>query len=150
MKSTRHSVILEIIEKNDVQTQEELATALLQRGIKVTQATVSRDIKELRLLKILSNSGTYKYATADKAESGMAERFIRIFHDSVLTIEQANNLLVLKTLSGSAHVAGEAVDTLHWTEIIGTISGDNTVLVILPNEQAATQIHQRFLKMMRS
>ncbi len=148
MKAARHAMIQEIVENNEIKTQEELAQALRDRGISVTQATVSRDIKALRLLKVLSRDGGYKYATADKAESGMAERFIRIFHDSVLSVNHAGNLLVLKTLSGSAHAACEAIDTLHWPEIIGTISGDNTILVILPDETTAQSIHDRFLAMM--
>ncbi len=149
MKSARHAVIQEIIEQQDIETQEELAEALKQRGIQVTQATVSRDIKELRLLKVLSEKGGYKYATADKAEHGLAERFIRIFHDSVLSIVQANNLLVIKTLSGSAHVAGEAIDTLKWSEIVGTISGDNTTLVILQDNATAQSVQKRFMEMMK-
>ena len=148
MKAARHAMIQEIVENNEIKTQEELAQALRARGVSVTQATVSRDIKALRLLKVLSKDGGYKYATADKAQSGMAERFIRIFHDSVLSVAQANNLLVLNTISGSAHVAGEAIDTLHWPEIVGTISGDNTILVILPDETVAKSIHERFLGMM--
>ena len=148
MKLERHSKIVELIGKYEIDTQEELAARLNEAGFNVTQATVSRDIKALRLLKVLSKDGGYKYATADKAQSGMAERFIRIFHDSVLSVAQANNLLVLKTISGSAHVAGEAIDTLHWPEIVGTISGDNTILVILPDETVAKSIHERFLGMM--
>jgi arginine repressor len=100
MKSVRHAVIKEIIESQDIETQEELAAALRARGIDVTQATVSRDIKELRLLKVLSDGGGYKYATADKAEHGLADRFIRIFSESVLSITPANNLIVIKTISG--------------------------------------------------
>ncbi len=149
MKAARHALIQEIIENQEIKTQEELAQALRDRGVSVTQATVSRDIKAMRLLKVLSQDGGYKYATADKAESGMADRFIRLFHESVLTVARAGNLLVLKTLSGSAHVAGEAIDTMHWPEIVGTISGDNTILVILPDESAARSVQERFLGMMQ-
>ena len=91
MKSVRHAVIKEIIESQDIETQEELAAALRARNIEVTQATVSRDIKELRLLKVLSEKGSYKYATADKAEHGLADRFIRIFNESVISIVPASN-----------------------------------------------------------
>ena len=91
MKSVRHAVIKEIIESQDIETQEELAAALRARNIDVTQATVSRDIKELRLLKVLSEKGSYKYATADKAEHGLADRFIRIFNESVISIVPASN-----------------------------------------------------------
>ena len=131
MKTIRQVAILDIIEKRDVETQEELADALRDRGIKVTQATVSRDIKELRLLKVLTPAGVYKYATADKAENGLTERFIRILTESVLSVASSNNLIVVKTLSGSANVAAEALDSLHWPEILGTLAGDNTILLIL-------------------
>ena len=104
MKTVRQVAILDIIEKQDIETQEELAEALRKRGIAVTQATVSRDIKELRLLKVLSPHGVYKYATADKAEHGLSDRLIRMLTDSVLSITSANNLIVVKTLSGSANV----------------------------------------------
>ena len=129
MKSTRHTAIAEIIESRNIETQEELAEALRERGILVTQATVSRDIKELHLIKVLSETGGYKYATLDKAEKGMNERFIRMFAESVLSVVCANNLVVIKTLAGSAHVAGEAVDSLKWPEILGSIAGDNTCLL---------------------
>jgi transcriptional regulator of arginine metabolism len=149
MKASRHAIIQEIIEKQNVQTQEDLASLLKGRGISVTQATISRDIKELRLLKVLAEDGSYRYATADKAEINMADRFFRMFHDSVLSVSQAGNLLVLKTLSGSANVAAETIDTMRWPEVVGTISGDNTILVILGSEQDASEIREKFLNMMR-
>ena len=147
MKSVRHAVIKEIIESQDIETQEELAAALRARNIDVTQATVSRDIKELRLLKVLSENGGYKYATADKAEHGLADRFIRIFSESVISITPANNLVVIKTISGSAHVAGEAIDSLKWPEVVGTISGDNTLLVIAQSAQDADTLMHKFAQM---
>ena len=144
MKSTRHSLILEIIEQKDIETQEELAEELKRRGVKVTQATVSRDIKELRLLKVLSENGGYKYATAERAEKGMSERFIRILAESVLTIESAVNLIVIKTISASAQAAAEAIDSLKWPELLGTIAGDNTILVIARSEDAVESVVSRF------
>ena len=147
MKSVRHAVIREIIESQEIETQEELAAALRARNIDVTQATVSRDIKELRLLKVLSDNGGYKYATADKAEHGLADRFIRIFNESVLSITPAGNLIVVRTLSGSGSAAGEAVDSLNWPEIVGTISGDNTLLVIAQNEQDVATLMRKFERM---
>ena len=107
MKTARQVTILDIIEKNDIETQEELADALRMRGIQVTQATVSRDIKELRLLKVLTPMGSYKYATADKAENGLTDRFIRMLAESVLSVADSGNMIVVKTLSGSAAVAAE-------------------------------------------
>ena len=128
MKSVRHAVIKEIIESQEIETQEELAAALRARNIDVTQATVSRDIKELRLLKVLSDNGGYKYATADKAEHGLADRFIRIFNESVLSITPAGNLIVVRTLSGSGSAAGEA-------------------LVIAQNEQDVATLMRKFERM---
>ena len=147
MKSVRHAVIKEIIESQEIETQEELAAALRARNIDVTQATVSRDIKELRLLKVLSDNGGYKYATADKAEHGLADRFIRIFNESVLSITPAGNLIVVRTLSGSGSAAGGAVASLKWPEIVGTISGDNTLLVIAQNEQDVATLMRKFERM---
>ena len=144
MKSVRHDLILDIIDKKDIETQEELAAELKARGVKVTQATVSRDIKELRLLKVLSENGGYKYATAERAEKGMSERFIRILAESVLTIESAVNLIVIKTISASAQAAAEAIDSLKWPELLGTIAGDNTILVIARSEEAVETVVSRF------
>ena len=144
MKSVRHDLILDIIDKKDIETQEELATELKARGVKVTQATVSRDIKELRLLKVLSENGGYKYATAERAEKGMSERFIRILAESVMTIESAVNLIVIKTISASAQAAAEAIDSLKWPELLGTIAGDNTILVIARSEEAVESVVSRF------
>ena len=144
MKSVRHDLILDIIDKKDIETQEELAAELKARGVKVTQATVSRDIKELRLLKVLSENGGYKYATAERAEKGMSERFIRILAESVMSIESAMNLIVIKTISASAQAAAEAIDSLKWPELLGTIAGDNTILVSARSEEAVENVVSRF------
>ena len=144
MKTMRHALILEIIESKDIETQEELAEELKNHGVNVTQATVSRDIKELRLLKVLAENGGYKYATAERAEKGMNERFIRIFSESVPSITGAKNLIVIKTLSASANAAAEAIDSLKWPEIIGCIAGDNTILVVLQSEEIVDTVIGRF------
>ena len=149
MKNARQTAILSIIEQNDIETQEELAGKLRDMGIMVTQATVSRDIKELRLLKVLSGSGGYKYATADKAEHGLSERFVRMFKDSVLSVSSAGNIVVLKTLSGSANVAGEAIDSMRLPEILGTMAGDNTVFAVVQNEAEAVETVKRFQEMLK-
>ena len=149
MKTVRQVTILDIIEKNEIETQEELADALRLRGIQVTQATVSRDIKELRLLKVLTPMGTYKYATADKAENGLSERFIRMLAESLLSVAASNNLIVVKTLSGSANVAAEALDSLHWPEILGTLAGDNTILLIIRTEAEAPEVVRRIQEMIK-
>ena len=144
MKSARHSLILEIIEEKDIETQEELAEELKRRGMKVTQATISRDIKELRLLKVLADHGGYKYATVERAEKGMNDRFVRILSECVISVESVNNLIVVKTLSASANAACEAIDSMKWSEVLGTISGDNTLLVITRSEEAVESMMARF------
>jgi len=144
MKSARHNLILEIIERKDIETQEELAEELKNHGVKVTQATVSRDIKELRLLKVLSERGGYKYATVERAEKGLNDRFIRILTESVVSIESVENFMVIKTLSASAGAASEAIDSMKWSEVLGTIAGDNTILVIGRSAEAIEAVQARF------
>ena len=149
MKTVRQVAILDIIEKQEIETQEELASALNARGIRVTQATVSRDIKELRLLKVLTPSGKYKYATGDQADNNLTDRFIRMLAESLLSVSSANNLIVVKTLSGSANVAAEALDSMHWPEVLGTLAGDNTVLLIIRSNEKTITVTSRIREMMK-
>ena len=149
MKTVRQVAILDIIEKQEIETQEELASALNARGIRVTQATVSRDIKELRLLKVLTPSGKYKYATGDQADNNLTDRFIRMLAESLLSVSSANNLIVVKTLSGSANVAAEALDSMHWPEVLGTLAGDNTVLLIIRSNEETLTVTSRLREMMK-
>ena len=149
MKTRRHAKILELIKAQDIDTQEELLKKLHDCGFDVTQATVSRDIKELRLIKVLTSEGHYKYATVEKAESDLQERFIRLFSNCVVSITNAGNLIVIKTISGSASVAGEAIDSLKWPEIAGSIAGDNTIFVAVREGKNTAEIIKRFQKMMK-
>lgn len=149
MKNARQAAILNMIEQNDIETQEDLAARLRETGFAVTQATVSRDIKELRLVKVPSPKGGYKYAVSNHAEHGLADRFVRIFMDSVMSIASAGNIIVIKTLSGSANVAAEAVDSMRMPEVLGTMAGDNTILVIVHNEQEAAQVTAQFQSMLK-
>ena len=149
MKTVRQVAILDIIEKQEIETQEELASSLNARGIRVTQATVSRDIKELRLLKVLTPSGKYKYATGDQADNNLTDRFIRMLAESLLSVSSANNLIVVKTLSGSANVAAEALDSMHWPEVLGTLAGDNTVLLIIRSNEETITVPSRIREMMK-
>lgn len=149
MKSKRHALIIKIIASTEVETQEELARLLCEQGVKVTQATVSRDIKELRLIKVLTPGGGYKYATVEKAESDIQDRFIRLFSNCVVSINNAGNLIVIKTIPGSASVAAEAIDSSNWPEIAGTIAGDNTIFVAVREGKNVPDIIKRFQKMMK-
>lgn len=147
MKSNRQNEIIEIISSADIETQEELVTALRERGYQVTQATVSRDIRELRLIKVASKSGGYKYAKPVRHEVAVSERLTRILADSLIHVETAANMVVVRTLSGSANVAAEALDNLGWAEIIGTIAGDNTIFIAAKSEAEAEIITSRIRKM---
>ncbi|MGI5898502.1 MAG: arginine repressor [Christensenellales bacterium] len=149
IKAVRHEMIMDIIENQEIETQEDIARALKERNVTVTQATISRDIKELRLVKTMSSKGVYKYATMDKAESSIADRFTRIFSESALTIDSAGNLLVIKTITGAANAACEALDAMKWPNIIGTIAGDNTLLVIVKSVDDVDEIIRRFKSMVR-
>jgi transcriptional regulator of arginine metabolism len=144
MKYTRHSKILEIIESMDIETQEELAEELRKRGIDVTQATISRDIKELRLVKVMASSGILKYALIDNAETGISQKLIRVFAESVVSMDSSNNLIVIKTIAGSAQAAASAIDSLGWEEIVGCIAGDDTILVVVRENQPVNDIINRF------
>ena len=144
MKAKRQALIREIVEAQSIQTQEELAEALRAHGMVVTQATVSRDIREMHLLKVLAEDGSYRYATMEKSDSGMNDRLIRMLTDSVVEMNSANNLIVIHTLPGSAHVAAEAIDNLRWPETIGTIAGDNTILVIVRCNEEVDMVMKRF------
>ncbi|MDL2234800.1 arginine repressor [Christensenellaceae bacterium OttesenSCG-928-L17] len=149
MKAARHAMILELIEQFNIETQDDLAEHLRKHNFVVTQATVSRDIKELRLIKALSENGTYKYATVDKAETGLQERFIRIFSQSVVSITSAGNLVVIKTITGSASAAAETVDSMKWSEIAGTIAGDNTIFIAVKDVKHVPEIIKRFQTMLK-
>jgi transcriptional regulator of arginine metabolism len=135
MKYSRHSKILEIINKNEIETQEELANRLCESGFNVTQATVSRDIKELRLIKVLTREGRYKYATLKQHETSMSERFKKLFRDSVLSIDFANNIIVIKTLVGAANAAAAALDALDLKDVVGSLAGDDTIFVLIRAEE---------------
>ena len=149
MKSARQIAILEIIAERAVETQEDLADALRRRGFQVTQATVSRDIKELRLAKVLSADGAYRYATSDKNENSLNERLIRMFSETVISMSSAYNQIIIKTLSASANIAAETIDSLQWPEILGTIAGDNTILMIVRTIEEVQPVMERLSAMVR-
>lgn len=148
MKTKRQSAILDIIARYDVETQEELAKRLQKQGIAVTQATVSRDIKELRLIKVLAADGRYKYASVESKETVRQERFNNLFAHAVLSINTTGNLIVVKTMAGAANAASEAIDSLNWREIVGTIAGDNTIFVAVSEKADVRKLVARFRSMM--
>ena len=127
MKSERHRKILEIINKNDIETQEELAAALIDAGFNVTQATVSRDIKMLNLTKMVVN-GHKKYVVFKNDNNNMNDKYIRVLRDGFSDMDMAQNILVIKTVSGMAMAVAEALDVIGFHEIVGCVAGDNTIM----------------------
>ena len=127
MKLERHSKIVELIGKYEIETQEELAEYLNQAGFAVTQATVSRDIRELKLTKVQSESGKQRYMVLQN-QSSFSDKYIRILRDGYMSMDMAQNILVIKTVSGMAMAVAAALDTLHFSEIVGCIAGDDTIM----------------------
>ena len=148
MKIARHAKILEIINSNEIETQEELADELRKQHIEVTQATVSRDIKELKLIKVLSIGGKYKYASISPSENFLSNKLVVVFTQTVLHTEQVDKFVVIKTISGAASGAAEAVDLLNFDGIVGTIAGDNTIFILCRSEDKAFEIVQKVKKML--
>ena len=148
MKNKRHVLIMELINSKEIETQEELANELKKAGQDVTQATVSRDIKELNLVKVSSNSGGYKYALQSGSSSGISTRHLRIFADTVLSIDYSGSMIVIKTMTGSANAAAETLDALGWDEFLGTIAGDNTIFMIVREDANASEICERLKQLL--
>ena len=128
MKIARHAKIIDLINRYDIDTQEELAERLNQEGFAVTQATVSRDIRELKLTKISLNGGKQKYAVMHSHSTDMDEKYLRVLKDGFVSMEMAQNILVVKTVSGMAMAVAAAIDAMHWQEVAGSIAGDDTVM----------------------
>lgn len=150
MKTNRHLQILELIEENEIETQEELAVCLKEKGIDVTQATVSRDIKELNLIKVPSTGGRYKYSLPYERSFGNAlERLERMFKDAVLHVEDSENIIVIKMLPGTAQGLASIIDGLKWREILGTVAGDDTIFLVIKPKEAVAEVKQRFIEKMR-
>ncbi|MEN6327486.1 MAG: arginine repressor [Syntrophomonas sp.] len=148
MKSRRHLAITDILSNQYITTQEELCEALKNRGFHVTQATVSRDIKELHLIKISADNG-YRYALPDThGTTGLRERLKRIFQDSVISLDYSENLIVIKTLPGAAQSVALVVDSLPANNILGTVAGDDTLFIAIKPREAVTTVFNNFQELL--
>ncbi len=147
MRYTRQKMILELISEHEVETQDMLVNMLREAGYDVTQATVSRDIKELQLAKVPSSNGKSKYAAA-QMELPASERFYKIFRETIRSIRSAQNLIVIKTLSGCGNAAAEAVDSMSFPHVVGSVAGDNTLLIIADNEENVPELITKFNEML--
>jgi len=143
-KYTRQTKILELISKKEIETQEELADGLKAIGIDVTQATISRDIKELRLVKVMAKSGKYKYATIGQSQEGITDRLNKIFENSVVSIDNSMNIIVLKTIPGAAQICASAIDYMEVDDIVGALAGDDTVFVAIRTIEAVERVLEEF------
>ena len=144
MKTTRHNKILELINKYPITTQEELIEYLRSDGYDVTQSTVSRDIKQLRLTKTLLPDGKYRYQASPSSEKGAKNNFKTIFSSSVISTETAMNIVVIKTFSGMAQAACAALDMMSFDEIVGTLAGEDTIIVVCKDVDHAVSCDAEF------
>ena len=150
MKFQRQAAIIDLISNHEIDTQEELTARLRDMGFHSTQATISRDIKELRLIKIASSNGGYKYSIAEsEQDSGFVPRVRNIFRECVIKVDVAQNLVVIKTITGMANAAAFALDTMKISEIVGTIAGDDNVLIILRDNASAENFFEQTKEMLR-
>lgn len=148
MKTWRHKKILEIIREQDISTQEGLADALRKAGFAVTQATISRDIKELGLVKVPGNAGGSRYiATGEPANARNNDRLKRFFRDSVVSIDHSENLIIIKTLPGEAQGVASAIDNSGWPEIIGTVAGDDTIMVVIKPKKITHAVKKKLISL---
>lgn len=128
MKVNRHVKIVELVNKYDIETQEELADRLRDEGFQITQATVSRDIRDLKLTKVPTDDGRQKYVVLKATENALLDKYIRILKDGFVSMDMAMNILVIKTVSGMAMAVAAAIDEMRWNEVVGCIAGDDTIM----------------------
>ena len=146
MKTKRHSKIVELINSYDIETQEELAQRLEEDGFAVTQATVSRDIRDLKLSKVVMANGKQKYSLIPK-QDGISEKYVRILGEAFVSMDMAQNILVVKTVSGMAMAAAAALDSMQMSEIVGCIAGDDTIMAAIRSVEDTVVVMERIRKL---
>lgn len=148
MKKSRHGKIVELIESYDIETQDELAERLRNAGFQVTQATVSRDIRELKLSKIPTGEGKQKYVVLKQDDRHMGDKYIRVLRDGFVSMDMAQNILVVKTVSGMAMAVAAAVDAMKFKEIVGSIAGDDTIMMAVRTVEDTKTVMEKLRKML--
>ncbi|MDF2922017.1 MAG: arginine repressor ArgR [Paenibacillaceae bacterium] len=148
MKGQRHIKIREILANNEIETQDELVESLRAAGFNVTQATVSRDIKELHLIKVPLSTGTYKYSLPVEQRYNPLGRLKRVLSEHFVSIDYTENLIVMKSMPGTANAIGALMDSLEWSEIMGTICGDDTILIICRGREQSKEVVERLMAML--
>lgn len=147
MKVSRRAKIIELISQYDIETQEELAEYLNNAGFKVTQATVSRDIRDLKLTKLSVNGGRQKYIVHRQEDDGMNEKYIRVLRDGFVSMDMAQNILVIKTVAGMAMAVAAAVDAMKWNEVVGCIAGDDTIMCAIRTVEDTAVVMENIRKL---
>lgn len=150
MKVGRQSKIIELINKYDIETQDELSDLLIKAGYHVTQATISRDIRELRLIKVSDDDGKQKYIVLNSAESNLSEKYIRVLKDGFISMDMAQNIVVIKTVSGMAMAVAAALDALHIQGIVGCIAGDDTIMCAIKSVEDTIIVMEKVSKLIHS
>jgi transcriptional regulator of arginine metabolism len=150
MKLARQAEILKLIHEYDIETQEELARKLEENGFEVTQATVSRDIREMKLTKVTGENGHLRYTLLQNQAQDTAGRYVRVLKDAVLGMDTADNLLVVKTVAGMAMAAAAVIDEMNWGEIVGCIAGDNTIFCAVRSREEAIRVMDKLRKMLET
>lgn len=143
MKGKRHAKVVELINKHNIETQEELAERLNQEGFQVTQATVSRDIRDLKLTKVPTEGGRQKYTILKTPETAMSEKYMRVLKDGYVSMDMAQNILVIKTVSGMAMAVAAAIDAMNWNEVVGCIAGDDTIMCACKSSELAEGVMEK-------
>ena len=146
MKVDRHAKIIELINRQNIETQEELAEYLNREGFKVTQATVSRDIRDLKLTKIPTDGGRQKYAVHQTIQNERSEKYLRVLREGYISMDMAQNILVIKTVSGMAMAVAAALDSLKWHEIVGSIAGDDTIMCAVRSVEDTVRVMDKIRK----
>ncbi len=149
MKRQRQNKILEIINNNVIDTQGALIEKLKEEGFDVTQATASRDIRELNLVKVALGGSVYKYAESRKDDVKISVKYKNILNETLIKADYACNTIVLKTYAGMANAAAAAIDNMGWDEIVGSIAGDDTVLIVMRSEESAKEFHSKFIELIK-
>ena len=147
MKTKRQTKMLELIKKHNIETQEELSDYLQKEGYQVTQATVSRDIRELKLTKVAMSNGRQKYAALTEANEELSAKYTRVFRDAFVSMDMAQNILVIKTVSGMAMAVAAAIDAMHLHEIVGCIAGDDTIMCAVRSVDDTIAVMSRLRKL---
>ena len=149
MKAERHAKIIELIRKHNIETQEELADRLNEEGYNVTQATVSRDIRELKLTKVADGAGRQKYVFLDGKDNSMSDKFLRILKEAYVSVDMAQNILVVKTVSGMAMAVAAAIDAMNYHEIVGCIAGDDTIMCAVRTVEDTKNLMDKIHKLVK-